>query len=103
MQQMKQILEEMKCLKHTPSNHTPIQDLWIDGVQVQSALHISEKTLYRHRKSGTLPYSRIRGKIYYKKSDIKELLEKNYRIEKPKCTCCFRQQSIQTQSKKPCH
>ncbi|MES2588834.1 MAG: helix-turn-helix domain-containing protein [Bacteroidota bacterium] len=87
VEQMKLILEEIKTIKNEENTKESINDTWIDGVAVQSALHISERTLYRHRKSGMLAYSRIRGKIYYKKADIKALLEKNYRIEKPKCTC----------------
>lgn len=90
VKQMQQILEEIKTIKKEVTTQEPIKDAWIDGVEVQSSLHISESTLYRHRKAGRLPYSRVRGKIYYKKSDIRELLEKNYRIEKPKCTCCYR-------------
>lgn len=86
--QMQQILEEMKTIKKSLTPQEPIKYNWIGGIEVQTLLHISERTLYRHRRSGKLPYSRIRGKIYYKDSDIRELLEKNYRIEKPKCTCC---------------
>jgi hypothetical protein len=86
-QQMKLIFEEMRNLTNEVLAKEPVNETWIDGVAVQSALHISEKTLYRHRKSGILSYSRIRGKIYYKKADIKALLEKNYRIDKPKCKC----------------
>ncbi len=91
---MNLILEEMRTIKNEVSSHVPIKDSWIDGIEVQSLLHISEKTLYRHRRSGKLPYSRIRGKIYYKNSDIRNLLEKNYRIEKPKCTCCCKLNSV---------
>ena len=90
VKQMQQILEEMKAIKKEVTPHEIIKEAWIDGVEVQSSLHISERTLYRHRKSGRLPYSRVRGKIYYKKSDIRELLEKNYRIENPKGSCCCR-------------
>ena len=88
IKKMNLILEEIKTIKSEVCTQVPIKDSWIDGIEVQSLLHISEKTLYRHRRSGKLPYSRIRGKIYYKNSDIRNLLEKNYRIEKPKCTCC---------------
>lgn len=88
VQQMNLILEEMRTIKNEIVPQEPIKDSWIDGIEVQSTLHISEKTLYRHRKSGRLAYSRVRGKIYYKKSDIRNLLERNYRVEKPKCTCC---------------
>lgn len=88
VQQMNLILEEMRNIKNEVCRQQPIKESWIDGIEVQSTLHISESTLYRHRKSGRLAYSRIRGKIYYKPSDIRNLLEKNYRTEKPKCTCC---------------
>ncbi len=88
VQQMQQILEEMKTIKKDLIHQEPVKEIWIGGIEVQSTLFISERTLYRHRKSGSLPYSRVRGKIYYKKSDIRDLLEKNYRTEHPKCTCC---------------
>lgn len=88
IKQMQQILDEMKTIKREITPQELLKDNWIGGIEVQTLLHISEKTLYRHRRSGKLPYSRIRGKIYYKQSDIRNLLEKNYRIEKPKCTCC---------------
>lgn len=88
VQQMQQILEEMKTIKKDLMPQEPAKEIWIGGIEVQSTLFISERTLYRHRKSGSLPYSRVRGKIYYKKSDIRDLLEKNYRTEQPKCTCC---------------
>lgn len=87
VQQMQQILEEIKIIKKDLIPQEPVKEIWICGIEVQSTLFISERTLYRHRKSGSLPYSRVRGKIYYKKSDIRDLLEKNYRTEQPKCTC----------------
>ncbi len=85
---MKHILAEIQNIKLELQPREPINDMWIGGIEVQSTLFISERTLYRHRKSGRLPYSKVRGKIYYKKTDIGDLLEKNYRIETPKCTCC---------------
>jgi len=54
------------------------QDTWIDGQDVMLALHISKRTLQSLRDSGTLPYSRINGKFYYKVEDIEKLLESNY-------------------------
>lgn len=85
---MKLFVEEIRNIKNELNTKEPINEIWIDGVAVQSALHISEKTLYRHRKSGILAYSRIRGKIYYKKSDIKTLLEENYHVDQAKCLFC---------------
>ena len=54
------------------------KESWIDGQDVIFALNISQRTLQSLRDSGTLPFSRINGKFYYKVSDLEELLENNY-------------------------
>ena len=60
------------------------KDAWIDGQDVMMALHISKRTLQTLRDNGTLPYSRINGKFYYKVSDLEKLLESNYSTFKSK-------------------
>nr|WP_320119743.1 helix-turn-helix domain-containing protein [uncultured Marinifilum sp.] len=55
-----------------------ITNTWIDGKQVMLALKISQRTLQSLRSKGTLPYSSINNKFYYKISDIQSLLESNY-------------------------
>ncbi|MEQ9287725.1 helix-turn-helix domain-containing protein [Fulvivirga sp. M361] len=59
-------------------------DEWIDGQDVMQTLHISKRTLQSLRDSGTLPYSRINGKFYYKVSDMEALLDSNYSPSKSK-------------------
>jgi predicted DNA-binding transcriptional regulator AlpA len=54
----------------------PLSERWMDKQEVLELLHISESTLQKWRKNGLLPFSRILGKIYYKESDILQLLEK---------------------------
>ena len=54
------------------------QETWIDGQDVMHTMHISKRTLQTLRDNGTLPYSRINGKFYYKVADIEKLLESNY-------------------------
>jgi len=51
---------------------------WIDAQDIMQKMHISYRTLQTWRTNGLLPFSRIRGKLYYRKSDILILLEKNY-------------------------
>ena len=51
---------------------------WLDNQDVLQILHISPRTLQTLRSNGTLPFSRIKGKFYYKVSDLKALLESNY-------------------------
>ena len=54
------------------------KETWIDGQDVLQTMHISKRTLQSLRDNGTLPYSRINGKFYYKVADIESLLESNY-------------------------
>ena len=51
---------------------------WVDSQDVMQKFHISVRTLQNWRTNRLLPYSRIRGKIYYRKSDILLILQKNY-------------------------
>ena len=53
-------------------------EAWIDVQDVMQSLHISKRTLQTLRDNGTLPYSRVNGKFYYKVSDIEKMLETNY-------------------------
>ncbi len=55
---------------------------WVDAQDVVDKLHISLRTLQRWRISGVLPYSRVNGKCYYRKSDVLMLLMNNYNGEK---------------------
>lgn len=51
---------------------------WVDSQDVMQKFHISVRTLQSWRTNKVLPYSCIRGKIYYRKSDILVILQKNY-------------------------
>ena len=57
--------------------HTHLND-WIDNQDVMETLHISPRTLQTLRSNGTLPFSRINGKIYYRRQDIRKILADNY-------------------------
>lgn len=57
--------------------HTALED-WIDNQDVMNLLHISLRTLQSLRSNGILPYSRINGKIYYRRQDIQKILADNY-------------------------
>lgn len=69
-------------------NATRVENLkntWIDNQEVMQMLHISQRTLQTLRSNGTIPYSKIRGKFYYKVSDIEKLLQANYYNPNFKC------------------
>jgi hypothetical protein len=50
-------------------------DSWVDSYEVCTFLKISAKTLQRLRATNTVVYSRIRGKNYYRISEIERLLK----------------------------
>lgn len=56
---------------------TPLED-WIDSYDVIRLLRISPRTLLTLRTNGTIPYSRINNKIYYRRQDIQKILADNY-------------------------
>lgn len=62
-----------------------LKNTWIDNQDVMQMLHISTRTLQTLRTNGTIPFSKIRGKFYYKVSDIEELLQANYYNPNFKC------------------
>jgi len=51
---------------------------WIEKDKVMSILKISDRKIQTLRDNGTLPFSQIDGKIYYKTSDVEALLNKHY-------------------------
>ena len=50
-------------------------EIWVDSYEVCIFLKISDKTLQRLRVSGTIAYSNIRRRYFYKIGEIKRMLE----------------------------
>ncbi|MDR1756999.1 MAG: helix-turn-helix domain-containing protein [Culturomica sp.] len=75
----------MQSLLKKPSSEregeTTLED-WLDGQSVMLILHISPRTLQTLRSNGTLPFSRIGNKIYYRKQDILKILNDHYIMKK---------------------
>jgi hypothetical protein len=47
---------------------------WLDNQEVCLILNISKRTLQTYRDNGTLPYSQINHKMYYKPEDVERVL-----------------------------
>lgn len=60
---------------HAETARQSEEDMWVDSYEVCTFLKISEKTLQRLRVSGTIAYSNIRGRYFYKVSEIRRMLE----------------------------
>ncbi len=52
-------------------------DNWVDSYEVCTFLKISDRTLQRLRSDNKISYSRIRGKNYYKISEVRRMLKDN--------------------------
>ncbi|MCC8089190.1 MAG: helix-turn-helix domain-containing protein [Rikenellaceae bacterium] len=47
---------------------------WLDTQEVCVILDISKRTLQKLRDNGTLPFTRIENKMYYRPSDVEKLI-----------------------------
>jgi hypothetical protein len=75
-EQMKQsfvdFANQVKGLCRTGLNKTE----WLDNESVCKLLRISKRTLQSYRDNGTIPFSQIGHKCYYKASDIEQIINK---------------------------
>lgn len=76
--QVLRLLKELKEMTKSGFNGQQLAQLWLDNQDVSMALHLSKRTLQTLRDNGTLPYSQINSKIFYKVTDINALLESSY-------------------------
>ncbi|WP_165021125.1 helix-turn-helix domain-containing protein [Dysgonomonas sp. ZJ279] len=49
---------------------------WLDNQEVCQILNISKRTLQTYRDNGTLAYTQINHKIYYKPQEVKQFINK---------------------------
>ena len=55
-----------------------------DNADIMQLFKISAGTASNWRDDGTLPYSKVKSKFYYKLSDIQKIIEDNYSVSKKK-------------------
>lgn len=51
---------------------------WVDNADLKIMLKVSGRTIQNWRDNGTIPFSKIGRKIYYRTDDIEDLLKRNY-------------------------
>ncbi len=75
--QMKRAFEEFVLEVEEICIAPSIEKEWLDNTDVCHYLNIQPRTLNKYRNNGILPFSIIRGKCYYKTSDVEKLIEKS--------------------------
>ena len=53
---------------------------WLDNEAVCKLLHISKRTLQSYRDNGTIPFSQIGHKCYYRLEEIEQFIKNHGRI-----------------------
>ena len=71
------LLDELVKTKTTRLEGVDGEEL-LDNQDILLLLKISPRTLQRYRSNGMLAYYRISGKIYYKRSDVEQLVKDSY-------------------------
>lgn len=71
--------ELITALKETISQMDKTSKKWLKSAEVQEMLGLSASGLQNLRISGTIPFTKLSGIIYYDYSDIVNILEKNKR------------------------
>lgn len=72
--------EMLNSIKSALDNRTPVLngEKYLTNNDVTNLLHISQRTLQDWRDSGRIAYIQVSGKVLYKESDVRRLLEDNY-------------------------
>lgn len=70
----------LDLIKETFENnsYTLNRERFLTNNDVANILHISQRTLQDWRDTRKIAYIQISGKVLYKESDVKRLLEENY-------------------------
>ncbi len=76
-QQYETIIRRLDDITANLIYYKEFPDPIVDNSQFMQLMGISAKTAQSWRDQGIISYSQINSKIYYRVSDIKELLDKN--------------------------
>ena len=54
------------------------KEVWLDNQEFIQLMKISKRTAQHYRDTGLISFSQVGSKIYYRISDVEELLKKHY-------------------------
>lgn len=81
VQEIKQRLDAFTTEVRNKQRTEPDQ-VWYDNQEFLQIMNISKRTAQSWRDEGIISFSQVGSKIYYRFSDIEELLNKNYKKSK---------------------
>ena len=75
IEQLNNIEQRLKKIQYN-------NDVFLDNQEFLQVMNISKRTAQSWRDEGIISFSQVGSKIYYRISDIEELLNKNYKKSK---------------------
>lgn len=79
-QQYQELLGRLDALqKQLSAKQRNPDEVIYDNQDLMQILNMSKSTLQKLRDEGHIGYSQVKGKFYYRQSDINTLISKNYR------------------------
>nr|WP_294894746.1 helix-turn-helix domain-containing protein [uncultured Pedobacter sp.] len=60
-------------------NQKSPQEVFYDNQEFLLVMHISKRTAQKWRNDNLIAYSQVEGKIYYKHTDVLEMLNRNHK------------------------
>lgn len=74
------ILKRLEEIEKKASEKEPNPDnVWLDNQEFCQLLKISKRTAQTYRDRGIVAFSQVESKVYYRLSDIHQMLEKNHK------------------------
>ena len=73
VKQLQEINKKLSSKEKKPS------EIWLDNQEVMQLLKVSRRCLQNYRDNNMLASSIIGNKLYYKMSDVEDLLNRHYR------------------------
>lgn len=81
-QELLQTLKDaLAYIEHVMKTHKPLFDgeRYLTSEELCSILKISRRSLQDYRNNGVLPFIQLPGKVLFRESDIKKVLEERFR------------------------
>ena len=75
IEQLNNIEQRLKKIQYN-------NDVFLDNQEFLQVMNISKRTAQSWRDEGIISFSQVGSKIYYRFSDIEELINKNYKKSK---------------------
>ena len=81
-EELQEVVDRLDKIENILKNkQEKVEEPFLDNQEFLQLMNISKRTAQTWRDEGIIPFSQIGSKIYYKMSDVKNLLDNHYHKE----------------------